>query len=125
MFSRALIALAIVGLCSSTALAQDDPASDNPRWLRRPSAALIAKVYPEKALRRGIGGRVVLDCIVDGDGRMKDCQVSSETPADYNFGQGALKVSHAFLLTKATPSGKSTEGSRMRIPLSFTPPPID
>lgn len=110
---------------SSTTVSPVDiakPQPDVPRWLRMPSPSTVAKSYPKKALRRGQAGRVVLDCVTDAEGRMKDCQIVSETPAGAGFGQAALTLSGAFQLTKTTTSGKSTEGLHMRLPIGFTPP---
>ena len=51
-----------------------------PRWLEQPNARTFARYYPPRALDRGIGGRVLLDCMVGADGRI-GCSVASEDPA--------------------------------------------
>lgn len=97
----------------------DKPAYDGPEWWRRPSADFITRVYPAKAKRRGLPGRVILDCTIGLEGKMKTCSVVSETPARYGFGEAGLTLASAFQVTATTRTGKSTEGMSMRIPISF------
>ena len=127
------LALAFSLLVAPSAVAQDPattvspveidkPAYDGPEWRRRPSADFVARVYPLKAKRRGLAGRVVLDCVIGLEGRMKTCSVVSETPAGYGFGEAGLTLSSAFQVTATTRTGKSTEGMSLRLPLSFSLP---
>lgn len=56
-------------------------------WLSRPTPS-----FPESALSQGFNsGRVELDCEVDLDGRLTQCQVVSETPADVGFARAAIE----------------------------------
>ena len=61
-----------------------------PRWLEQPNARTFARYYPPRALDRGIGGRVLLDCMVGDDGRI-GCNVASEDPAGMGFGEAARR----------------------------------
>jgi hypothetical protein len=60
-------------------------------------------------------GKVVLDCLGDADGKLSDCKVVSETPADQNFGQIALSMIQLGF-TRRKPE---TPGGRVQLALTF------
>lgn len=91
------------------------------RWLRRPSAGLVNRVYPKTARDRGLRAEVVMACTVGANGMLASCQIVSETPAGWGFGEAALKTKDAFQMTATTTDGQSTEGAQVRIPLRFSP----
>lgn len=82
---RILIAVPI-GLCiaGATALAQES-ARPQITWDREPEGGSILRRYPERAVRLGVEGGVVLCCTVTRSRRL-DCDVAHETPAGYAFG---------------------------------------
>src|SRR6185436_20067205 len=61
-------------------------------WAQRPSARRYSEVYPSRAAREGVGGRVQLDCSVLANQSMA-CAVASESPVDMGFGRAALSLS--------------------------------
>jgi protein TonB len=77
--------------------------------------------YPESALARGLGGRVVLSCLVSESGKL-DCQVIEETPEGKGFGRAAIQASSKFKVAPQTENGKPTSGGRLRVPIAFVPP---
>lgn len=86
----------------------------NPRWLRQPRD--LESYYPTRALARDIPGQVVLDCMVDVSGGL-NCSVVSETPANWGFGQAALRISRDYRMVPAMRDGQAVEGRyRMRVP---------
>lgn len=86
----------------------------NPRWLRQPRD--LESYYPTRALARDIPGQVVLDCMVDVSGGL-NCAVVSETPANWGFGQAALRISRDYRMVPAMRDGLAVEGRyRMRVP---------
>ncbi len=92
----------------------EPPEITNPRWLRRPRD--LAAYYPRRAIDRGVTGEVVLDCLVSPVGRLA-CNVVSETPSNWGFGEAALRISRDHLMAPATRDGMSIEGRyRMRVP---------
>lgn len=79
-----------------------DPSSldgPGPGWARQPRPS-----YPDRAVEAGISGMAVLSCMVEDDGRTKDCQVEVERPAGADFGREALRAARDARL-KPRPSG--------------------
>lgn len=86
----------------------------NPRWLQRPRD--LGAYYPRRAEARGVTGQVVLDCLVSTIGRL-DCNVVSETPRSWGFGEAALAISRDHRMAPATEDGVAVQGRyRMRVP---------
>lgn len=87
-------------------------------WLQRPSSQDFNRYYPQRALDREQEGRVVLDCLVDANGRIS-CTVASEDPSGWGFGEAALRISRNFRAAAQTSDGRPTSGGRTRVPISF------
>lgn len=94
------------------------PASiTNPRWLRQPRN--LQRYYPARAVEREITGQVVLDCMVSVLGAL-DCSVVSETPANWGFGEAAVRISEDYRMAPAMRDGVAVEGRyRMRVPFEL------
>jgi outer membrane biosynthesis protein TonB len=90
-------------------------------WTQRPSARRIAELYPARALREGVGGRVLLDCTVQTNLALA-CRVSSETPAGEGFARAALSASNAYRARATLSDGTSAIGSTTRIAVNFQAP---
>ena len=89
-------------------------------WIRKPTGEDVSRHFPAKALDKGVGGRVVLECKVKADRNVGGCKVVFESPPGFDFGEAAVKLSAGFRL-KATPTGaRSVVGGVVRIPLSFS-----
>lgn len=91
----------------------------DPDWLQRPGADEIARAYPERALREGIGGAVTLNCEVTAAGAVAHCLVAAESPQGYGFGRAAVGLSSRFRLRPQTVDGEAVGGASVRIPLRF------
>lgn len=90
------------------------PTITNPRWLRQPRD--LASYYPSRALARDITGQVVLDCRVDVNGVLH-CQVASETPMNWGFGDAALRIARDYRMVPVMQGGQAVEARyRMRVP---------
>ena len=96
----------------------------NPRWERQPSAEQLMRAYPDRALERGVGGLATLNCLVQPDGRVADCRLTTETPGNYGFGRAAEGLTRHFKIAPRTVNG-AAEGSRVNIAIRFNPPPAD
>ena len=113
---------ALVAAAASTAPAATAPNVLNPAdCSAMPTGHDIGRYYPTHAARMGIGGKVVLRCVVGDDGSMHDCTVASETPRDEDFGAAAMKVATLFRMKPTTRDGVATAGETVVIPLRFVP----
>jgi len=116
---------ALMSTPASPALAAPTPAVEpvsTPHWVRRPDGDDLARVYPSRAYRSGVGGHVVMDCEVTAAGTLSGCKVRSEQPADFGFGDAALKLVPDFKMSPTTADGKSVAGASIVIPITFQPP---
>lgn len=81
--------------------------------------------FPEKADRgRLVTGTAVIQCVLAANGALDGCAVVSETPADYGFGDAALKMAERRALT-ATPridDGHPVGGEVVRLAIDFGHP---
>ncbi len=120
MRTVALAAISMAGVLSAPAAAQDR----EPDWIRRPSAEDLMGVWPRKALKEGLGGRVVLVCIATVQGTLRACRVESQDPPDAGFGGAALALGPQFVLKPALRGGAPVE-AQVRIPINFPKPTRD
>ncbi len=90
-------------------------------WAQRPSARRIAELYPARALREGVGGRVALDCRVLGGGAVS-CSVASESPAGLGFGRAALTAASSYRANPTMSDGSTSSGATARIVVQFQAP---
>lgn len=96
------------------------PVISHPSWSRQPSAAQMMEAYPKRALQAEVDGSASLNCLVQADGFVTDCNVTRETPG-YGFGRAAQGLSRYFRVNPRTVNG-AAEGSRVSINLRFTVP---
>lgn len=102
---------------------QPDPPAviTRPSWSRQPSGDQLMRAYPRRALEAGVAGSASLNCLVQANGAVADCQVTAETPGGYGFGRAAQSLSRYFRINPRTVNG-SAEGSRVAIGLRFNLP---
>ena len=102
-----------------TASTHPGSAQKSPGQLRHDYAAAHAlSYYPDKARNAGVEGLANLDCVLDEDGWPTHCVVVSETPANMDFGDAAIKMSPLFHF-KPKDLTKPTEGIHMKFPIRF------
>jgi TonB family protein len=94
-----------------------------PDWKSKPSGEDMARYFPERAQRQGVEGRATIACSVEIDGALSRCEIVSENPAGYGFGEAALKISGAFRMKPQTLDGIPVAGGEVNIPIVFKPPP--
>jgi len=90
-------------------------------WAARPTARRIGELYPDRAGRDGVGGRVELDCSVRSNLTLA-CSVASESPAGLGFGRAALNASNSYRARGALSDGADAIGARTRIVVQFQAP---
>jgi TonB family protein len=128
-FGAALVGgLALLGAGAVTALSAcaAQPAEQamitRPVWTERPTGADMLRYYPADAAKAGAGGRAAISCGIAKDGRLEDCVVRNQAPAQYAFGQAALQLSQHFQMKSADQDGKPTRGGKIVIPIIFAAP---
>lgn len=87
-------------------------------WIRQPGGRDFARHYPQRALEDGQSGRVVLDCVIGGSGRLV-CAVEQESPLGYGFGRAALGISRQARVQQTLRNGESAVGRHLRFPMAF------
>jgi len=94
------------------------PAHSDPDWLIKPTADNITRVYPYAAAQAHISGKVTLHCMVDVDGYLADCAVTSETPPGQGFGNAALEITAYMRMQPARDYGVAVRGE-VYVPIAF------
>ena len=90
-----------------------------PRWRKIPNGDDMARFYPEDAMRRGLSGKVVMQCNVAREGTLYGCAIITETPPNAGFGAAALKLAPYFEMTPQMEDGRPVAGGVVRIPVVF------
>jgi outer membrane biosynthesis protein TonB len=90
-------------------------------WAQRPSSRRISELYPSRAMRAGVGGRVELSCNVRANQTLS-CSVANESPAGLGFGQAALSASSSYRASPTLSDGSASNGAPARIVVQFQAP---
>jgi TonB family protein len=90
-----------------------------PDWVKIPTADDLKTYYPKAAADAGKEGMVVIACRMRGDGTLRACKVRSQEPAEYGFGDAALKMSVTFRMKAKDEYGRPTAGGAVNIPIRF------
>jgi len=69
-------------------------------------------------MRHGVSGSATLKCAVAIDGALDKCTIVSETPAGWGFGDAALGVAPAFVMTGGVPDQNGGRPS-VRLPIRW------
>jgi TonB family protein len=116
---------AVLLLSAQSAAPPDRPppsTTDMPGWSRTPSAADMARAYPQEAMRVNLAGSAVLECTVDPKGGLTDCVAAEETPPGSGFAAATLAVAARFAMPTRSPSGAATAGRTVRFPVNWLNP---
>lgn len=89
-----------------------------PGWIKRPTPDDLLAVFPTAALKRGIDGEAIINCVLTVQGALKDCVTIDESPAGYGFGGAAVALTPQFLMKPALKDGAPVEAT-MTIPIKF------
>ncbi len=61
------------------------------RW-SYPGSDQMADLYPPRAQDNEVEGTVTIDCAINEAGKVTNCDIISESPAGYGFGQATVKA---------------------------------
>ena len=62
------------------------------RWVERPSDKQVFDLYPQKAFAARVSGATTLECTSTVEGKLVDCSVVEELPADEGFASASIAV---------------------------------
>jgi outer membrane biosynthesis protein TonB len=92
----------------------------DPNWVTTINAEKVLAVYPAKAAEAGVrSGRGVADCLVAPDGKLTDCRVAREKPADMGFGASAVAIAQLMQMNTWSLKGRPVVGARIKLPIDF------
>jgi TonB family protein len=92
-----------------------------------PNGAVFERFYPQAARDQGVSGRVRVQCTVSQTGTLIDCQIVSEDPKGWGFGEATLRLAGEFRVRPATADGAPTANGVISFPVVWRmdgPPPI-
>jgi len=90
----------------------------SPNWTRQATGADLAQYYPDRAQRMEKEGDAIIRCTATLEGSLADCQVVSESPKGYGFGDATVKVARFFRVKPMMRDGYPVE-SLITIPLRW------
>lgn len=90
-------------------------------WKDRPSGESVNRLYPEAAMKAGVGGKAKVRCTITVEGELKDCAVVEETPEGFGFGEASVRLLATSRFNPKTIDGKPVESEKV-IPMSFAKP---
>jgi hypothetical protein len=92
-----------------------------PLWDRGATPDDLARYFPKRALQRGVGGEVLLECAIDFDGKL-NCEVSSENPRSWGFGAAAISLSEFYRAGPRLKDGRPSANEVVTLQFSFPEP---
>ena len=123
-----LVAVAALMLQAQNSVAPTEPAPAEPHlvtrpyWVRVPTGADIARVYPLAAQRSGTEGETRTECRITDGGTLTDCTTVSEIPVRRGFGDAAIALMQKFKMKTVDQEGRSVVGGTIRIPVRWNLP---
>jgi TonB family protein len=92
------------------------PGDSNPQWVRKPSSADLAGVFPTAAVKANQDGRAAIKCDITVEGFLQNCKVVSEDPVGLGFGQAGLQLAPQFRMSPKIRGGKAMT-SQITVPI--------
>lgn len=89
--------------------------------IREPSPTQISEYYPARARADRVQGQAIVECNISSDATAT-CELTSENPGGYGFGDAALSVSSLIGFRPETRNGTPVDGGKLRVPINFRLP---
>ncbi|MEI7932034.1 MAG: energy transducer TonB, partial [Alphaproteobacteria bacterium] len=70
-------------------------------------------------MRLGKEGTATITCVVNDNGTVSNCTVTSESPAGNGFGAAAMTLSPKFKMKPQTKDGAPVGGAKVAVPIQF------
>ncbi|UAL10402.1 TonB family protein [Caulobacter segnis] len=93
----------------------------DPPWTIVPTQAEVNAAWPKEAAGLA-SGQAALRCGLDRSGRLRGCDVISESPRGKGFGKAALSLSKSFGVTFAPEDAKTARTFKIDVPFRFRDP---
>ena len=90
-----------------------------PDWRRKPSAEILGQYFPFNAVKYGVAGEATMRCEIGLMGELNYCEVLSESPEGWGFGEATLKLAPSFLMTAGVPSKPDGRRPEVVIPIHW------
>lgn len=90
-----------------------------PTWRTLPDSWIIGRYYPAAAAMQRVDGDVTLSCAVTVEGRLEDCIVLTERPANSGFGPAAVALTSELRVNPRVEDGRIVEESTIHFEVPF------
>lgn len=112
--------LSLIAPPSASSMEAEGPLlAEQLNWLKWPSAADIARAYPDRADRSHVEGRGVGRCFISAAWTLEKCTVVSSEPPDIGFGDAVVYLAPRFKLSPSQNNPRAAPGVEVLIPLEF------
>jgi protein TonB len=88
-------------------------------WIVYPTDAVINRYWPREAVKRGVGGEVLLACAISRPGHPDSCIAVFEAPKGIGFADAALRLSRTFRIRPNRINGRDAADLPVMIPVTF------
>lgn len=88
-------------------------------WIAYPTDAVINRYWPREAVKRGVGGEVLLACAISRPGHPDRCIAVFEAPKGIGFADAALRLSRTFRIRPNRINGRDAVDLPVMIPITF------
>jgi protein TonB len=92
-------------------------------FIQRPDGNAYGRYYPTRAAEREKEGVVRVRCSVNASGRLVSCQILSEDPTGWGFGDATVRLAQReFRVRPQTVNGQPTDGGSITFPIRWQLP---
>jgi TonB family protein len=95
---------------------------NDPTWVRTPTSAELAALYPEPARRARRGDAVSVDCVISQAGTLDHCKIDDEYAPERGFGLATMEALKLFQTSPASRDGRPVGGLHIALRMQWTPP---